>query len=809
LDKQIGSVYGLAYQKSTNRLFASAYLKRHVGLGSGGLDAIYVTTPGSNTPQLFVNLKADLGIDVGTIGSNTDRQLGSAADPNYDIEGYNQAGKIGIGDIDISQDDQTLYLTNLYDKKLYAIKIDTDHNPATKPTPADVTSYVIPDPGCNTPEVTSMHINMQSKIITGDKNNRVWTPDAYHIGGSPKLIEYAEIDTSASEAAPEEVYLHPLESMQSFQIPVSNGVYTVKLHYADTSGSSGDYGRIFNVSIEGGSAGEGSFNIYNEAGNAKALVKTYTATVNDHLLDIAFSSVNQEPIISAIEVIGQTPVGAGEWRPFALGIKNDAVFVGGVCDASGSQNPASLKAVVYKVTPRVNADFIQVLNTTLDYNKGFAYQSCLGHRGWFGWLPDNTYPPECDSNNSVNVYPQPMLVDISFANDDSMILGLRDRFGDQSGMNNYALSGNHRIDGIAAGDVLRAAYSNGTYALENNAKVGSLVSAGAGNNQGPGGGEFYYEDSLYEGHYETGMGALATYLPLNQTLYTRMDVDDIWQGGLAWLNNDTGAQAKYYVIYGKSINDDSSFLGKASGLGDIEMATPPSPTEIGNRVWLDTNQNGIQDADEAGLDNVTVTLDCGTGQTASTTTANGGNYLFSNASGGNATFMQPPMNCTVKIDPSQIALNTYQLTTQNADSHTDNDALTDLRDSDAALVSGQASITVNLAYAGANNHSLDFGFTEATKIDLHLSKLVSTPQALPNAPAHVLVPGDMLTYTLILTNEGANPATTIQVKDLLPSRLQYLEHNGDGQYDKQTGLWSIASLAAGASATLTIKANIN
>jgi hypothetical protein len=60
-----------------------------------------------------------------------------------------------------------------------------------------------------------------------------------------------------------------------------------------------------------------------------------------------------------------------------------------------------------------------------------------------------------------------------------------------------------------------------------------------------------------------------------------------------------------------------------------------------------------------------------------------------------------------------------------------------------------------------------------------------------------------------LTNEGANPATTIQVKDLLPSRLQYLEHNGDGQYDKQTGLWSIASLAAGASATLTIKANIN
>jgi uncharacterized repeat protein (TIGR01451 family) len=104
---------------------------------------------------------------------------------------------------------------------------------------------------------------------------------------------------------------------------------------------------------------------------------------------------------------------------------------------------------------------------------------------------------------------------------------------------------------------------------------------------------------------------------------------------------------------------------------------------------------------------------------------------------------------------------------------------------------------------------LDFGFTEASKIDLRLSKLVSMPQALPNAPAHVLVPGDTLTYTLVLTNEGANPATNVQIKDLLPSRLQYLEHNGDGQYDNQTGLWSIVSIAAGASATLTIKATIN
>jgi uncharacterized repeat protein (TIGR01451 family) len=641
LDKQVGSIYGLAYQKSTNRLFASAYVKRHVGLGSGGIDAIYVTTLNSKTPQLFVNLKADLGIDVGMVGSNADRQLGNTNTPNIDAEGYSKTSKFGIGDLDISQDDQTLYLTNLYDKKLYAIKIDADHDPATKPSPADVTRYNLPDSAC----------------------------------------------------------------------------------------------------------GGGSY----------------------------------------------------EWQPFAIGIKNDSIFVGGVCSQT-------LHALVYKLTPSVNANFTQVLDANLNYTKGYVFQDCKEHTGWYGWLPADSYPEVCANSTEAVIYPQPLLVDINFANDDSMILGLRDRFGDQSGANNYDLSGTSVVSGMAGGDILRAAYQNGTYVLENNGTVGNLTSTGAGNNQGPGGGEFYYQDGMPDQHYETGMGSLVTYLPLNQTIYSRMDVYGYWQGGFGWADNDNGMQTKVYEVYGFG---GASFLGKASGLGDIEMATPPSPTEIGNRVWLDTNKNGIQDADEAGIDNVSVSLDCGTGQTATTVTANGGNYLFSNATSGNATFMQPPMSCTVKIDSKQTALSAYQLTKQDADNNKNNDALTDLRDSDAAVVNGQASITVNLAYAGANNHSLDFGFTEASKIDLRLSKLVSMPQALPNAPAHVLVPGDTLTYTLVLTNEGANPATNVQIKDLLPSRLQYLEHNGDGQYDNQTGLWSIVSIAAGASATLTIKATIN
>jgi protocatechuate 3,4-dioxygenase beta subunit len=61
--------------------------------------------------------------------------------------------------------------------------------------------------------------------------------------------------------------------------------------------------------------------------------------------------------------------------------------------------------------------------------------------------------------------------------------------------------------------------------------------------------------------------------------------------------------------------------------------TPPA--SIGNRVWNDVDTDGIQDADEAGVDGVTVTLYDGAGnQVAQTTTAGGGNYSFTNLTPG-------------------------------------------------------------------------------------------------------------------------------------------------------------------------------
>ncbi|PNZ88036.1 hypothetical protein CD148_12215, partial [Staphylococcus delphini] len=67
---------------------------------------------------------------------------------------------------------------------------------------------------------------------------------------------------------------------------------------------------------------------------------------------------------------------------------------------------------------------------------------------------------------------------------------------------------------------------------------------------------------------------------------------------------------------------------------------PPVPPtrNIGDKVWEDTNKDGIQDADEPGIANVTVTLKDADGNVVDTrVTDTNGNYLFENVEQGDYT----------------------------------------------------------------------------------------------------------------------------------------------------------------------------
>ena len=230
-------------------------------------------------------------------------------------------------------------------------------------------------------------------------------------------------------------------------------------------------------------------------------------------------------------------------------------------------------------------------------------------------------------------------------------------------------------------------------------------------------------------------------------------------------------------------------------MGDIEIMCDEAPIEVGNRVWQDTDNDGIQDADEPGIDGVDVVLTCGT-DTATVKTADGGQFLFSNKT--NATFMGAGESCKITVASGQTPLDGLSVTAQNADTATDNNPLTDVRDSDATAT-GEIAFTVG--GSGENNHTLDIGYKSAPAVtaDVSLTKVADKTEAKS---------GETVVYTLTATNAGPDTATGVQVTDKLPTGVTWNSDDGAGAYDQTNGVWTIGDLAKDAAKELNITVTI-
>jgi uncharacterized repeat protein (TIGR01451 family)/fimbrial isopeptide formation D2 family protein len=125
--------------------------------------------------------------------------------------------------------------------------------------------------------------------------------------------------------------------------------------------------------------------------------------------------------------------------------------------------------------------------------------------------------------------------------------------------------------------------------------------------------------------------------------------------------------------------------------------------------------------------------------------------------------------------------------------------VTCLVDTDAPL-SNTAVITGDQFDPDEDNNTDEEPTVVAPGVDLSLEKTVNNPN-----PDYQ----EVLTFTLNLTNEGPSTATGIVVEDQWPSQLTYLSHATlTGVYQPATGLWSIPSLAAGATVTLVIEGRV-
>ncbi|MBB3842179.1 putative repeat protein (TIGR01451 family) [Runella defluvii] len=409
---------------------------------------------------------------------------------------------------------------------------------------------------------------------------------------------------------------------------------------------------------------------------------------------------------------------AGTFRIFALKYHEGKLFMGGVCDGT---TPSNMNSKVYRLD---GTTWTEIFSMTMDYPKGYAFWgSCINNTGWYPWT--DTPPAACDIQGAERgfVYPTPIFSDIEFDVDGSMILAFMDRTAHQIGWRNASPTNiNDTWSSFVGGDILRIYNNNGTYVLENNGTAGPNTSGGANKGQGPGGGEFYFHDFLFEPHAETSMGGLAFRKGSGEIALTAMDPFETRydSGGINWFSNSTGASSRnqgYYVYAGPE-----SF-GKSAGLGDVEYLCGLAPIEIGNRVWIDLDKDGIQDPCEGSLPNMNVSLYKGNVLIAATKTNAQGEYYFSSKSalavgtwsgtGADTALLtntayklvfaegQSTAGLVTLSGLGQFSISPKDVTTNNGN---------DQNDSDVALQGGSIGINLTTGSEGASNHSFDAGF---------------------------------------------------------------------------------------------------
>jgi SdrD B-like domain len=429
--------------------------------------------------------------------------------------------------------------------------------------------------------------------------------------------------------------------------------------------------------------------------------------------------------------------GTNNFAPWALKYSQGKLYVGVVCTAQASQSRDDLKAAVYEYNPSSNSFAASpVISFPLKFPRGTVYCGSTDPKAQGDWLPwqstltDVTILSACTGANGETyvALPQPILSNIEFDDDGSMILGFMDRFGHQSGRANVDFNGK-QFDGFSQGDIYRAAKTGAnTWILESNATSGAITTIGKDNQQGPGGGEYYWKDITVD-HQNSTQGALAFRAGSGEVLTTIADpqtttsITWYYSGGIRFFDNLTGDTTRndYKVYDGLSLQ--GGFLGKANGLGDLELMCKPQPIEIGNRVWKDEDYDGIQDANEIGIEGVVLKLyNENDVLVAKAITNSKGEYYFNDKNvvdtigvkKNNVLGPQPNTQYKIRISKTSPEIASLELSPSAGATNTE-------IDSNGTFISSTYEIPVLTKNYGENEHSFDIG------LNLPCKTIICTP----------------------------------------------------------------------------------
>jgi len=259
--------------------------------------------------------------------------------------------------------------------------------------------------------------------------------------------------------------------------------------------------------------------------------------------------------------------------------------------------------------------------------------------------------------------------------------------------------------------------------------------------------------------------------------------------------DSNGATASVTVAQGQT--DDTIDFG-AVGTG-----------VIGDQLFVDVNQNGggAPDAGDKVLPGVKVTLTWtgpgGITRTYETVTDAEGKYKFEDLL---------PGEYKVSVDPESLLKAEPLLDVLTHDPSGDVAAKSVVSaeakaDKDKLAAAFNLNVSVTLSGEANQNLSQDWGF--GVSADTAIKKAITDPDEEAQE-SFEFTPGQRVTYTLTLTNNGPGVATGVMASDQLPAGVAFVSAQGDGSYDSATGVWDLsdAPLAKGDVKTIAITVDI-
>lgn len=608
---QVGSTYGLAQNTNNEDLFTGTFQKRSshyvdgitaVGAANRASNILFRLPGGSaaggdTADTLFF---AEVGTEPATTHDGT-----TSADLRTDQTGLGLVGKAGLGDVEISGDNSELYTINLHDRTLYTY--DPNAPAGSAPTGTFDILTGIGEAGNNGASI--LGVNPEDNI----------RPFALSYNDADGLL-YIGMVNSAQFYADGTAYNanlghNPMDGSEVSANAVDGVADTIRIN--GHGFVSGDVVTFHAGAVGGLTVGVPYFVVVDDANNF------HLATSSTNAAQAEFDITNGNPLTTVIDI---TDNGSGNDQ-FIEHIHDE--------DEPRSTDPHivdNLRAIVYTFDPATGAfGPAPVANFSLNYERDekLISNSLDQVTDWDPWVdvPEHMRVIDIGAQRLMGTT-QPILTDIEFDSDGNMILGFRDRSADQ-------YNGGSQSSFVGPGDTSLFISDTGVV-LRGSERVRALGSGGdsirlsagsftpeyhvtSGNDQNS---EFFSDFAINAsgrgGHLELFQGALASTNGGSALYSTILDPYRFGSGGVGSYDlvtgDRTGAVDSVPITVG-ALDGIELFqspanqpgISKANGLGDLEYLNNLT-MEIGNRVWIDVDADGIQDADEAGVANVTLQL---------------------------------------------------------------------------------------------------------------------------------------------------------------------------------------------------------